>query len=79
MAQLAQPVDHNGSVGIDPARLGRDAGKILQHLSLLPGANVEVTLEISAEAPEGVPDNVVGTVTENCGTLRFRTHGFEEK
>ena len=79
----AQPHRFHGSVAIDPSRLGRDAGKIaeevLQHLSLLPGSKVEVTLEISAEAPDGVPDNVVRTVTENCRTLRFRTHGFEEK
>lgn len=79
----SQPHRFHGSVGLDPARLGRDAGKIaeevLQHLSLLPGAKVEVTLEISAEAPGGVPDNVVRTVTANCRTLRFRAHGFEEK
>jgi predicted AAA+ superfamily ATPase len=83
--QPAAPLPHrfHGSVSLDPARLGRDTGKIaeevVQHLSLLPGAKVEVTLEISAEAPDGVPDNVVRTVTENCRTLRFRTHGFEEK
>jgi Swt1-like HEPN/Protein of unknown function (DUF499) len=80
---VPQPHRFHGSVTLDPARLGRDAGKVaeevLQHLSLLPGAKVEVTLEVSAEAPDGVPDNVVRTVTENCRTLRFRTHGFEEK
>ena|ERR1700722_4597304 len=26
----------------------------------------------------GAPDNVVRTVTENCGTLKFETSGFEE-
>jgi predicted AAA+ superfamily ATPase len=79
----SQPHRFHGSVSLDPARLGRDAGKIaeevVQHLAGLLGAKVEVTLEISAEAPDGVPDNVVRTVTENCRTLRFRTHGFEEK
>ncbi len=67
-----------------PAELvGGDAGKIaeevIQHLSVLPSAKVEVTLDISAEAPEGVPENVVRTVAENRRTLRLRTHGFEEK
>ncbi len=42
-------------------------------------ANVEITLEIKADVPEGVPDNVVRTVTENCRTLKFKNHGFEEK
>jgi hypothetical protein len=40
---------------------------------------VEVTLEIQAEIPDGVPDQVVRTVAENCRTLRFKAHGFEEE
>jgi len=51
---------------------------VIQHLAALVGADVEVTLEIRAEVPDGVPDNVVRTVMENCRTLRFKTHGFEE-
>ena len=27
--------------------------------------------------PDGVPDNVVRTVTENCRTLKFNHQGFE--
>ncbi len=38
-----------------------------------------LTLEIEAELPEGAPDNVVRTVTENARTLKFKTHGFEEE
>jgi hypothetical protein len=40
---------------------------------------VKVTLEIEAEIPSGVPDNVVRIVTENGRTLKFTTHGFEEE
>jgi hypothetical protein len=36
-----------------------------------------VTLEITAEIPNGVPDNVQRTVTENSVALKFTTHGFE--
>jgi hypothetical protein len=72
-----------GSVKLDTTRLGRDAGKIaeevVQHLSTLVGSKVEVTLEINAHIPDGAPDNVVRTVTENCKTLRFGSHGFEEE
>ena len=35
------------------------------------------TIEVSAEIPDGVPDNVVRTVTENSKTLKFTSHGFE--
>jgi hypothetical protein len=70
-------------VDLDPARAGRDAGKIseevVQHLAGLVGSKVEVSLEIQAERPEGFPDNVVRTVTENAKVLKFKTQGFEEK
>jgi hypothetical protein len=64
--------------------VGRDAGKIAEeviaHLSGLIGANVTVTLEISAEIPDGAPDNVVRTVTENARTLKFEFgSGFEKE
>jgi hypothetical protein len=38
-----------------------------------------VTLEIEARIPEGVPDNVVRTVTENSRTLKFSVQGFEKE
>src|SRR4030043_539571 len=77
------PVRFYGSVELDATRLGRDAGKIaeevVQHLTSLLNSKVEITLEIKAEILEGVPDNVVRTVNENCRTLKFKKHGFEEK
>ena len=63
--------------------MGRDAGKIAEeviaHLVGLQGSTVEVTLEIEAEIPSGAPDHVVRTVTENCRTLKFDSHGFEKE
>ena len=68
---------------MDPTRVGRDAGRIadevVAHLSGILGAKVRVTLEIEAEIPSGVPDNVVRTVTENCRTLKFTSQGFEKE
>ncbi len=55
------------------------AREVIQHLTGLVGAEIEVRLEISAEVPEGVPDDVVRTVTENARTLKFETHGFEKE
>ena len=70
-----------GSVALDPDRTSRDAGRIaeevLQHLTTLPGAKVEVTLEIHAELPDGVPDDVRRIVDENCRTLKFKDQDFE--
>jgi hypothetical protein len=68
---------------LDPRRVSRDAdliaAEIVTHLVGLVGANVEVKLEIRAEVPNGVPDNVVRTVTENAATLKFEQHGFEDE
>ena len=77
-----QPRRFHGAVTLDATRVGRDASRIAEeviaHLSGLIGAQVTVTLEIEAEVPDGTPDNVVRTVTENSRTLKFESHGFEE-
>lgn len=50
----------------------------ITHLVGLVGSTVRVTLEIDAQIPDGAPDNVVRTVTENGRTLKFNTNsGFE--
>jgi hypothetical protein len=71
----------HGTVRLDPARVGRDAGRIadevIAHLVGLVGSGVNVTLEIEAEIPNGAPENVVRTVTENSRTLKFSSQGFE--
>ena len=43
------------------------------------GSDGEVTSEGQAKSPQGVPDNVVRTVTENCRTLKFDSNGFEKE
>jgi predicted AAA+ superfamily ATPase len=77
------PRRFHGSVTLDPTRVGRDAGRIAEeviaHLAGLPGADVEVTLEISARVQGGVPENVVRIVTENGRQLKFDNQGFEKE
>ena len=72
-----------GSVEIDPLRINRDASaiadEVIQHLTRLNGASVKVTLEIEADIPDGTPDDVVRTVTENCRTLKFNNQSFEQE
>ena len=72
----------HGSVRLDSLRAGRDASRIadevIQHLTKLVGAEVEITLEIQARLPDGASDKTVRDVTENCRTLKFESFGFEE-
>lgn len=73
----------HGTVSVDATRLGRDASQIaeavIQHLASQIGSRVKVTFEIEAELPDGAPDHIIRTVTENCRTLRFEQFGFEEE
>ena len=78
-----QPTRFHGTATLDSARVGRDASRIadevIAHLSSLVGVKVTVTLEIEADVPDGAPDHVVRTVTENSRTLRFTSQGFEKE
>ena len=82
--QSPKPKRYHGTVILDSARVGRDAGRIadevVTHLVGLVGSSVRVTLEIEAEIPAGASDNVVRTVTENSRTLKFASNsGFEKE
>ncbi|MDH6100179.1 Swt1 family HEPN domain-containing protein [Anabaenopsis sp. FSS-46] len=72
-----------GSVNLDPQRVIRDAeqvtSEIVQHLGGLVGADIQVTLDIQVQLPDGIPENVIRTVTENCRSLKFKTYNFEEE
>ncbi|MGH7049976.1 MAG: hypothetical protein ACREE5_04955, partial [Acetobacteraceae bacterium] len=81
---IAPPLKRfHGSVRLDSARVGRDAGRIAEeviaHLLGQMGAEVTVTLEIEARLPNGVTDQLARTVTENSRTLKFESHGFESE
>ena len=79
--KVSQPRRFYTSVQLDPARLTRDAGQIadaiVQHIQSLYGASVRITLEIDADVPDGMPENTVRTVKENCNTLKIEPH-FED-
>lgn len=71
-----------GSVELNSLRLIGDvqqiADEVVQHLTSLKNAKVKVTLEIEAEEEDGIPNNVIRTVSENCKTLKFKSQEFEE-
>lgn len=78
-----KPERFYGSVKLDALRLQRDVGQItnevIQHFTSLVGADVEITLDIQVRIPDGVPDNVVRTITENCRVLKFTNQEFEQE
>ncbi len=71
-----------GTVALDPMRPGSHAGKIaeeiVQHFNVIPGAKVRIKMDIDAEVDDGIPDNVMRIVSENCNTLKFELSSFEE-
>ena len=71
------------SASLEPQRAVRDATtviqEVIQHLTGLLGAEVTLTLEVSARIPDGAPEHVVRTVTENCRTLKITDYGFEKE
>jgi hypothetical protein len=79
----ARPRRFHGTVQLDPTRVGRDASRIadevIAYLAGQVGAEITVTLEIEAALPDGAPDQIVRTVTENSRTLKFASHGFESE
>ena len=78
-----QPKRFYGTVRLDPARVGRDAGRVAEeviaHLVGLSDAKVVVTLEIEAHLPSGASEQTVRVVTENGKTLKFKTQAFESE
>jgi hypothetical protein len=73
----------HGTVSLNPKRVGLDASRIAEevvaHLAVQPGAEVSVTLEISAQLPNGANEQTVRVVTENSRTLKFTSHEFEKE
>ena len=78
-----KPTAFVGSVKINGGRVGRDAARIadevLAHLAALPGAEVNVTLEVQVRVSQGVGDDVVRIVSENANALNFDHASFERE
>ena len=67
---------------LDNTRVNRDVNnylqEIIQHLLNVDGSEVELTLEVNVNAPNGIPSTTVRTVSENCRTLKVTDFGFGE-
>ena len=71
-----------GAAILSTLQPGRDAStiatEIVRHLAGLVDADVKLTLHIEAKVPNGIPDQVIRTISENSRTLKFQTSEFEE-
>ena len=69
------------SAKLDNVRINKDVNtyvqEIIQHLTGVSGAEVELRLEVEVNAPNGIPNNTVRTVSENCRTLKVKDFGFD--
>ena len=70
------------NVKLDNTRVIRDLQKyldeVISHLSSVDNCEVELSLEVTAQAKDGFPQGTVRTVSENCRTLRISNFGFEK-
>lgn len=70
------------SVPLDTTRIGRDVQRLVEevitHLTTADGTQVEVSLEVNVHSPDGLSQQIVRTVSENCRTLHIKDFGFEE-
>ncbi len=67
---------------LDNTRAIRDLQKyldeVVRHLSSVDNCDIELSLEVSAQAADGFTHETVRTVSENCRTLRVENFGFEK-
>ena len=70
------------SVKLDNTRVIRDLQKyldeVITHLSSVDNCEVELSLEVSAQAESGFPQGTIRTLSENCRTLRVENFGFSK-
>ncbi len=71
-----------GSVELDPQRVNKDMGiiveEVIERLTSQLGCDVEISLEIQAKKPDGFDESTVRTIGENSRTLKFNDYGFDE-
>jgi uncharacterized protein len=76
-----KPKSFYGSVDVGPAtakmRLVQLAEEIIANLAVDPQAELKITVEISADFPNGATDQIKRAVSENAKNLGFKTSTWE--
>ena len=64
-----------GSLKLDPVRAGLQMGQFLEevmsHLQALPGAEVNLSVEVHVKAPSGIDDQTARIVLQNAADLKL--------
>jgi hypothetical protein len=70
------------SAQLDNTRINRDVQRFMEevvsHLISVDGAQTKISLEVDITIPNGLPHQIVRTVSENCQTLKVQSFGFVE-
>ena len=70
----AQRTTFTASLKLDPMRAGLQMGdfldEVLSHLQALPGAEVNLSVEVHVKAPNGIDDATARVVLENSRSLK---------
>ena len=70
------------TVTLDPVKAKMEFAalidEVLEHFTIDPSANVNISVEIQAQKDSGFDARVQRTVKENCNTLRFTSAEFEK-
>ncbi len=74
---------YHGTKKLDIQRVSRDANQVIdeviRHMTEKYGVTVQVTIEISAEFPDGADDTMRRIISENSRQLSFDQSSFEEQ
>ncbi len=75
------PLRFTGVISLDPIKgamkVNQVFGDVIAELDRVPNAEITITVEIQAKAPDGYPDDVIDVVTDNAGVLGFDVKKFE--
>ena len=52
--------------------------EVIANLVELKGSEVKITLEVSIDSPNEIPQNIIRTVLENCNNLKVDDFDFSE-
>lgn len=68
------------SVKLDPTRsslqMSAFVEEVMSHLQALPGAQIEMTLEVQVNAPSGIDEQTARIVLENSAALKVDQPGL---
>lgn len=74
------PTRYMASVKLDPTRASLQMSafveEVMSHLQALPGAQIEMSLEIQVNAPDGIDEQTARIVIENSASLKVEQHGL---